>query len=260
MSIPVIGTAVVSDTYWISRLIASVDYPVDNFVVINNNGRGQINEALDNLAKIPHRYIRKITICHMPANIGCSGAWNLIIKCYMMSSYWIIVNDDVAFGPGLLEELKTKADADPDVGMIHGYEGDFGVGSWDLFMIRDHIVQNYGLFDENLYPAYCEDADYHMKFVHRPIKKIMKLDSNYLHGFGDKTQYHTHGKQTKKSNPQLEMKLNIINDMNINYLTDKWGKDWRTCWPSTEPWPGRLKSIKINDFDLDFVRKKNLGF
>jgi GT2 family glycosyltransferase len=189
MSIPVIGVPVVSNPYWITRLLMSIDYPVDDLVIINNNGRGEIDEELDNLKKITHKFVKNIKVCHLPANIGCGGAWNFIIKCYMLAPYWVIVNDDVAFGSGLLEEMATKADADPDIGMIHGHFGDYNVGSWDLFLIRDHIIKQFGLFDENLYPAYCEDADYLMRFSHRPIKKILSLDSNYYHGHGDKTLY-----------------------------------------------------------------------
>jgi hypothetical protein len=44
MTIPVIGTAVVNNPYWVTRLYMSIDYPVDTFVVINNNGRGEIDE------------------------------------------------------------------------------------------------------------------------------------------------------------------------------------------------------------------------
>lgn len=260
MAIPVIGTAVVTNTYWVSRLLYSVDHPVDNFVIINNNGRGEIVDELDRLAKTKHPYINKITVCHMPANIGCSGAWNLIIKCYMNSPYWVICNDDVAFGPGLLKELEDKTIADPHVGMIHGFSGDFNVGSWDLFMIRDYVVQEFGLFDENLYPAYCEDADYIMRFVHRPIKRIMSLDSNYVHGFGNKNEYHYFGGQVKRTDPNLREPLTRSNDMNIEYLTTKWGPTWRTCWPTNTPWEGQTHSVKSTTYDLAFVRKKNLGF
>jgi GT2 family glycosyltransferase len=260
MSIPVIGTAVIVDAYWVTRLIASVDHPVDDFFIVNNNGLNkEVCDALDLLAKMPHRFIKRIHVTHMPGNIGCGGAWNLIIRCYMHSPYWVITNDDVAFGPGLLKELEEKAEADPDIGMIHAYEGDFNVGSWDLFMIRDHIIQRFGLFDENLYPAYGEDADYHMRFVHNPIRKIMNLDATYMHGYGDKTQYHEHGKQSRKSHPELEEKLRWINDVNIEYLTGKWGPGWRNCWPTTAPWQGQGHHVKDGSFDLEFARKKHLG-
>jgi hypothetical protein len=260
MSIPVIGTAVVVDSHWVTRLVASVDYPVDNFFIVNNNGRDkEVVKALNMLAEMPHRFIKNIHVTHMPGNVGCGGAWNLIIKCYMMAPYWVIVNDDVAFGPGLLKELAEKTEADPDVGMIHAYEGDFGVGSWDLFMIRDHIIQRFGLFDENLYPAYGEDADYHMRFVHNPIKKVMSLDSNYMHGYGNKDQYHEHGKQSSKIHPKLEEKLRWINDVNIEYLNGKWGSEWRMQWPTTVPWQGQGYHVKDGSFDLEFARRKHLG-
>lgn len=260
MAIPIIGTAVVTGTYWVSRLLSSVDHPVDEFVIINNNGKGELDDDLNRLSKISHPYIKKIKVCHMPANIGCSGAWNIIIKCYMNSPYWVICNDDVSFCPGLLKELEEKTLADPDAGMIHGHSGDFGVGSWDLFMIRDYVIRDYGLFDENLYPAYCEDADYIMRFIYRPIKRIMSLDSNYMHGFGNKDQYYTHGGQTKKSNEHLNNALVNVNEMNIEYLTEKWGAGWRTCCPSMLPWETQNHTIKSTSYNLDFVRKKNLGF
>jgi len=50
--IPIIGTAVVNTPYWVYRLIKSIDYPVDKFIIINNNGRGQIDEELNNITLI----------------------------------------------------------------------------------------------------------------------------------------------------------------------------------------------------------------
>ena len=102
MSIPVIGTATVNAPHWVYRLFYSIDYPVDTFVVFNNNGRGEITEELDLLTKVPHKYIKEVKICHLPHNIGCSGYWNLLIKCYMMCPYWLIVNHDIMFTPGYL--------------------------------------------------------------------------------------------------------------------------------------------------------------
>lgn len=259
-SIPVIGCAVVNSSFWVSRLLMSVDFPVDNFVIINNNGRGELDNELDALKLIKHRYVKKITVAHMPANIGCSGAWNLIIKCYMLSPYWIIVNDDVAFGSGLLKEMHDLVNTDPYTGMIHPNKGDFGLGSWDLFLIRDFVVQQFGLFDENLYPAYCEDADYIMRFIHNPIKKIVGCESIYYHGPGKQTDYYVHGSQTQKSEPELAEKLDYSNNSNIDYLTEKWGEGWRVCSPNRVPFNGRPVSVDYTTFDLTFARKKHLGF
>jgi hypothetical protein len=260
MSIPVIGTAIVANPHWLNRLIMSVDYPVDNFVIINNNGRGELNTELDNLTKITHKYIKKITVCHMPANVGCAGAWNLIIKCYMNAPYWIIVNDDVSFCPGLLQEMAGYMETDPDLGMIHPNKGDYELGAWDLFVIRDRIVQLFGLFDENTYPAYNEDADYIMRMRHRPIKKIVGTLHQYYHGDKLCTQYYESGSQTQVSEPHLKTMLDEVNDKNIEYMTKKWGADWRVCNPTTHPYNKTDIPIDYSTYDLEFVRSKHLGF
>lgn len=258
MSIPVIGVPVVSNPFWITRLLESIDYPVDNFFIINNNGKGEIDEELNNLVKIKHKFVKNIKVCHLPSNIGVSGSWNLIIKCYMMCPYWIISNDDIAFDSGFLEEMKFAAENDSEVGIVHGYSGDFNVGSWDLFLIKDFVIQKYGLFDENLYPAYCEDSDYIMRIINSPVKRITSLNANYFHGFGDKTQYYDCGSQTKKSLPELEYKLKFSNESNFEYLNKKWGVGWRNCSPTNLPF--NKYPISYTSYDLDFVRRKNMGF
>ena len=258
--IPVIGAPIVTNPYWISRLIMSVDYPVENFVIINNNGRGEIDEELDRLSKITHKYIDKIKVVHMPANIGCAGAWNLIIKCYMNAPYWIIANDDVAFGPGLLEEMASIVNQDPSVGMIHPNPGDFNIGAWDLFLIRENIVQMFGLFDENTYPACCEDADYIMRFVHRPINKVVGTNNSYLHGKDDSKNYYRSGSQTIKSDDNLKEILEMSNRVNIDYLTEKWGEGWRMMQPRELPFINQEKDIGTTRYDLNFVRSKYTGF
>lgn len=257
--IPFIGTAVVTNPFWVRRLVMSIDYPVEHLCIINNNGRGEITSELDEISRWKHPMVGKISVVHMPANIGVASAWNMMIKCYMKCPYWIIANDDVAFGPGFLKEMNDAAIKDPEVGLIHGHSGDYGVGSWDLFLLRDHIVAKFGLFDENLYPAYNEDADYIMRFVHRPIKKIMSLSSQYYHGFGTKEEYYTHGSQTKKSSSELREKLDAVNLQNIEYLNRKWGAEWRHCNPSTRPLHS-TSSVAASAYDLEFVRSKHLGF
>lgn len=258
MKIPVIGTAVVNSAFWVSRLLMSIDYPVENFVIINNNGKGELDEELNSLTKIKHKFVDKVTVTHLPANIGCGGAWNLIIKCYMNSPYWIIVNDDVAFGIGFLKEMVDTIEADETAGIVHGHSGDYNVGSWDLFLIRDFIIQDYGLFDENLYPAYCEDSDYFMRLIHKPINRVMELKSNYYHGMGSKGEYYKEGSQTEKTDYTLKEKLNASKHLNIEYLNTKWGKGWRTCWPTELPFENQ--PLSTTTYDLKFVRSKNLGF
>ena len=72
--IPVIGVAIVNGVHWLERLINSVDYPVSNLVIWNNNGKGELDTQLDLIKQIKHPLIDKIHICNLPQNIGVSGA------------------------------------------------------------------------------------------------------------------------------------------------------------------------------------------
>lgn len=256
-TIPVLGTAIVNGPHWLKRLIKSVDYPVDNFVVFNNNGRGQITKELDELAAIPHAFIKKIHITHMPTNIGCSGAWNLIIKSFMMSPYWIICGHDIAFTPGFLEEM-IKLSEDPEVGMVHGAGGDFGDGGYELFLIKDWVIQSHGLFDENLYPGYGEDVDYIMRLKHHPIKRIPTVGKSFFHG--ETENYYQTGQQTKKGEPGLEDKLNDVNLINFEYLFEKWGPNWRMTWPYQFPFNNPNIPLTYTSYNIEYVRRKYLGF
>lgn len=258
--IPVIGAPFVTNPRWITRLVNSVDFPVKHFVIINNNGKGEFDSELDALVNKPHSYIENIKVCHLPANLGVAGAWNLIIKCYMLEPYWIISNDDVAFKPGLLAEIHQLMSEHTELGMIHPNPGDFNLGAWDLFVIRDIIVQQFGLFDENTYPAYCEDADYIMRLAHRPIQKWIGSNYGYLHGDADSSDYYAQnaGSQTKKSSTELTAKLDQVNITNFEYLTKKWGPGWRNVQPTQNPFDNM--PVSTTTFDLEFVRNKHLGF
>ena len=120
--IPVLGTAVVNAPHWVYRLFYSIDYPVDTFVVFNNNGRNQITEELDLLTKVLHKYVKRVVVTHMPSNIGCSGAWNLIIKSFMNAPYWVITNHDLMYTPGFLAKAVEHAQ-DAETGIVHGENG-----------------------------------------------------------------------------------------------------------------------------------------
>jgi GT2 family glycosyltransferase len=257
--IPVIGTAIVNSTTWVRRLISSVDFPVENFIIVNNNGRGNFQEDLRQLSMEYHPFIQKIHIVNMPSNIGVAASWNLFIKSFINAPFWIITNDDVAFDTGFLEEMYTVAITDIDAGIIHGYPGDFECGSWDVFLIKDFVIQECGLFDENMYPAYCEDVDYLMRLHLTSIKRVLTLNSNYFHGYGSKGEYSEHGSQTQKTEPEISSKLDFANWANMDYLTEKWGTHWRTQWPYREG-PFQKYPISYTTFDLSFIRKKHLGF
>jgi len=250
--IPVIGTAVVNGTKWVKRLIDSVDYPVEKFVIFNNNGRGEIDTELDEIAKTEHKFIKKIMVCHLPANIGCAAAWNMIVKSDINAPYWIITNHDIAFQEGFLKAMVDDA-AKPNIGMVHCQAGFDNMGSFECFLIKDWVIQRYGLFDENFYPAYCEDLDYLMKIVNDPIDRSF-LTAPFLHG---DVSYATTGSQTWRTDMSLKDRIDngrIINE--VSYMNKKWGPHWKEMKPYKTPFN---KGV-VAEYDLNFNRKKHLGF
>ena len=255
--IPVIGVAIVNGIHWLNRLIWSIDYPVSNLVIWNNNGKGELDAQLDLIKEIKHPLIDKIHVCNLPQNIGLSAAWNMTIKSFAMEPYWLLVNHDIAFTEGFLQEMAEHA-KDNEVGMVHGKIGDFDLPSYDLFLIKDWVINQFGLFDENLYPAYCEDADYIMRMMHRPIKVIKSISKPYYHG--ETTDYYKTGSQTLKANPELEEKLIKVNIKNFEYLNKKWGEGWRTCNPYLYPFDTLHIPITYTSWDIHYIRQKHLGF
>jgi len=232
----------------------SIDFPVDDFVVFNNNGRGQITSEVEAIRRLDNPYVKRVHVTHMPANIGCSGAWNLIIKSFMKAPYWVISNHDVMFEPGFLEEMHEKA-KDPEVGTVHG-----SGGGWDIFLLKDWIVDKYGLFDENLYPGYCEDMDYGMRFIHDDVKRVLNLEHGYYHG---KYKDYSDGSQTWRSEPRLQTAVHTAHELNKRYLHMKWGEAWQAhVEGETHKTPFNIPELPIDftTYDLSFVRRKHLGF
>jgi len=257
-SIPVIGTAIVNGVHWLQRLIYSIDYPVEKLIVINNNGRDEITEELNKLKYSANKFIDNIHICHLPTNIGCAAAWNLIIKSSIMSPYWIIVNHDIAFTPTFLQTMIEKAN-NPNTGMIFGKPGEFNVGMWDNFLIKDWVIQKYGLFDENLYPAYAEDVDYIMRLMNVPsIRDYVGIP--YFHG--ETYEYAKSGSQTIRNDNNLKELVDNARWINENiYLKNKWGNDWRWCACYDYPFNDlNLKDSGYYKYDLEFIRSKYVGF
>lgn len=252
--VPVIGVPIVNGIHWLKRLIDSIDYPVNDLFIVNNNGRGELTEELNKITQLKHPYIQNIKVAHLPANIGCSGAWNLIIKCYVMSPYWIITNHDISFTPGLLEAM-VKSSQKEDIGIIKGKEF-----QWDLFLIKDTVIQECGLFDENFYPAYVEDCDYHIRLMRKNIKTQV-IDIDYPHG---DVNYETTGSQTWRTDFSLKEKLDYSHHCNLYYIAEKWGENWRDSnWeyhPYDTPYNQENFPITYTTYDLAFIRQKHMGF
>ena len=146
----------------LQRMLNSVDVPVQHLLVIDN-GASVMAEPLE--LKLSDKFA-KATHLRMPANLGVSGSWNLGIKSFPYAQRWFIVSNDVVFTSGALEKLATARRNEVTL------TGD--APHWQAFALGDEAVNDIGLFDESLFPAYFEDNDYmrRAEFVGVNIRKI----------------------------------------------------------------------------------------
>jgi GT2 family glycosyltransferase len=147
----------------LQRMLDSVDIPVDHLLVIDN-GLGADLRFSDKF--------KKATVLQMPANLGVSGSWNLGIKSFPYAERWFIASNDVIFQPGALAKL---SEARRDEITLTGE-----APHWQVFALGDEAVNDIGLFDESLFPAYFEDNDY-MRRAEFVGVNIRRLDINVKH-------------------------------------------------------------------------------
>jgi len=157
-SIPIIGALCLIKVDLLKRLINSIDYDVDVFVILlQGNVHFNINE-------INNVFIKKFVIINASFNIGVSRGWNYIIQ-HFPSTYWIICGDDTYFEKGSLKKIYDYMITDGALNnvFINYYlklQNDIVCTEFTNFILTNKIFDKIGLFDENIYPAYFEDNDY----------------------------------------------------------------------------------------------------
>lgn len=118
-------------------------------IVVNNGGEP--------------RDVRDAEVIHPCENLGCAGAWNLIMKGCVEKVFdvVIILNDDCKVAPDSFE--KILAERAPVV-LACGFS---------CFAMRTRTWCQVGPFDDLFWPAYFEDGDYRQRLARSgiPIKE-----------------------------------------------------------------------------------------
>ena len=143
--IPVLGFCTLKRFDLAERLLASIDYPVEHLVIVDNSGLATWEP------KRPD-FVKNLWLIRVPFGLGLVGAWNLIIKSTPYAPYWVLVNDDAWFEPGSLkaitEDVDTQALNFLDI-----------VPAWSAVVFGEGMVEKVGLYDERFYPLYFDDND-----------------------------------------------------------------------------------------------------
>lgn len=155
--IPVLGVCTLSRFDLAERMLASIDYPVEHLVIIDNSGKQEWTPPRIEHAK--HQWNIQV-----PYGLGLTGAWNLIIKSTPYAPYWLLINDDAWFEPGALETIANETDPTKlnflDI-----------IPTWSAIVVGETVVEKAGLIDEAYYPLYFDDNDWERRIDKAGVEK-----------------------------------------------------------------------------------------
>jgi len=142
--IPALIVPILTRPDLLGRMIASIDHPVADLLIIDNGG------VADAWLHLP--MVERAHVLRLPTNLGVPASWNLGVKCLPHAPWWLIVNSDAHFPAGSLERFAEHQSG--------GVVLSAASPPWACFALHDEAVRTVGLFDEGFYPAYFEDRDY----------------------------------------------------------------------------------------------------
>jgi GT2 family glycosyltransferase len=253
-SIPVLGIPHYNRPDLLARCIASIDFPVDQLVIVQNGPaaemvvfgdreilcREKVAPELRETGRYPRlikqatlqqNCVREVRILQHP-NAGVAASWNEIIQLFP-ASWWMIANNDIQFAPGDLEKMaravQTNLEQTPPQGLTIGEEAAwrevnpivakwFGNHGASWFAITDYGIERVGLFDENFYPAYLEDCDWHYRAKLAGVVTSNVPEVQAVHGDGELT-----GSCTVNSDRELQIRNVQTHSRNFGYYEYKWG-------------------------------------
>jgi GT2 family glycosyltransferase len=188
----------------LERCLRSIDFPVAHLVIVRNGSeddlpRGHIQVPIEHLHILRH------------PNAGVAASWNEAIKLFP-ASFWMLVNNDIAFAPGDLERMYDAALADPDAACFYA---NHGASFWT---VTANGIARVGLFDENFYPAYLEDCDWSYRADLLEARRVNVPGCSSIHGDDTMT-----GSCTVNSDPKLRVSCGRTHGRNFEYYKAKWG-------------------------------------
>lgn len=210
-----LGVATLWSYEQLDKLLESAERgsePPTGYVIVDNGGFYETSRAK---AIVGRR--RGVTLeCVTPgANLGVAASWNRILDLAGDEPI-VLSNDDVVLAERTFAEMAAALQHAAFVS---------GLG-WALFGQRPECTRLVGPYDENIWPAYYEDVDYHIRLTHAGITPVCPLSAPVGHIEGSTTR--RLGLERWRS--QCER--------NRRYVIRKWGVDSAQATPYSEPFDG----------------------
>lgn len=143
----------------------------------------------------------RVRVITPPDNLGVARSWNLLHK--LASKYpLLITNDDIRFEKDTCEiALSTNG---PLV----------AISGWACFLQREECWRTVGEYDEEFWPAYFEDNDYHYRMKLAGLDCVIPVGAAVVHA----------GSATLHALPEIHRRT-IAHHFELNkaYYVRKWG-------------------------------------
>ncbi len=192
------------DVSLLNRLAASIDYPIKYKVAFNNGPEGALDEFGD---KHPDWIVKDSPI----GNRGVAGSWNDCAKWFSSEPCWLIANEDCWFLPGQLEQICRCADDNLTAPVIYLNDS----RAYYCFVWTLAGREQFGEFDENLWPAYYEDCDYRIRLGNTEIPYALQGQEPVPHG------------KPRSGGVDYQSLIQGCGLLNRAYWRKKWGTDNR---------------------------------
>lgn len=221
------------DVSLLDRLARSVDFDMRDKIIIN----GGRQDALDDWK----RRWPDWKVFHFGKNLGFGGSCNMATRLYPESDGYLLMNDDGEFMPGCLERMcKAYDEHAKKVHMIYVNENQ----AFDICVWTRKALQDFGTFDENLWPAYFDDTDMRFRF---------SLDPNFKAHVIPPPFPVKHGKP-RACGPKYHAMMDDLKPFNESYMMRKWGSVGDAPLfrhPFNDP------NCAINHWDLELDNREN---
>jgi len=247
MSIPFVGVLTLIRKDLLLRLIQSIDYPVDQFVILFQGGVADFD-----LSCIKNTHVKEFVFVSSDMNIGVSRGWNYLIRNFP-SNYWIISGDDNYFESGTLERISQFMDKEDSlqnvfcgINMRQRLEEDTSTenhsykvipAGFSTFIVTSKIFENVGLFDENIYPAYFEDSDLWQRIT-LSGERTHTIENTFIYAGDNKD---TGSCTIRNVSAEYRRKMDTCYCRNEKYFHDKWNTNETVSF--TQPFGNNNYSI-----------------
>ena len=188
--IPVLGFLTYSRFDLADRLLASIDYPVEHLVIVDNSGKRLYEPKKPDLVK-------NLWLIQLPHGLGYGGGLNLIVKTTPFAPYWVLVNDDTVFQPGALQKIADKVDTQ-SINFLSI------MPKWSGFVLGEGAVLRAGLLDERFHPIYFEDNDYERRLMQAGVKaNFINAELGHDNSSTLNSGFHSQNDKTFQANQRL---------------------------------------------------------